>query len=61
MKSPCKGAAQVGYTKDFRAIWRRGKDRPFIVVHDARSTPHIIAVWVKDIARKCNPPIPHKP
>ena len=26
MKSPCEGAAQVGYTKDIRAIWRRGKD-----------------------------------
>ena len=24
MKSPCGGASQVGYTKDFRAIWRRG-------------------------------------
>ena len=61
MKSPCEGAAQVGYTKDFRAIWRRGKERPFIVVHDARLNPHIISVRVKDITRKCNPPIPFKP
>ena len=51
----------MGYTKDFRAIWRRGKDRPFIVVYDARLNPHIIPVLVKDIARKCNPPIPYKP
>jgi len=61
MKSPCERAAQVGYTKDFRAIWRRGKERPFIVVHDARLNPHIIPVLVKDIVRKCNPPIPYKP
>ena len=61
MKSPCEGAAQVGYTKDFRAIWRRGKERPFIVVYDARLNPHILLVRVKDIVRKCNPPIPYKP
>ena len=61
MKSPCEGAAQVGYTKDVRAIWRRGKERPFIVVYDARLNPHILPVRVKDIARKCNPPIPYKP
>jgi len=61
MKSPCEGAAQVGSTADLRAIWRRGKKRPFIVVHDARLNPHVLPVLVKDIAKKCNPPIPYKP
>jgi len=61
MKSPCEGAAQVGYTKDFRAVWRRGKDRPFIVVYDARGNPHVVTVRVKDIARMCLPPLPCQP
>ena len=61
MKSPCEGSSQVGYTKDFLVIWRRGKDRPFIVVYDALLNPHIIPVRVKDIAKTCNPPIPYKP
>jgi len=61
MKSPCEGAAQIGYKNDLRAIWRRGKERSFIVLYDARSTPFMIRVLVSEIAKTCNPPIPYKP